>query len=179
MRYLIDGYNLAHATGHLFGKVGPHGLEKSRAALLAFIAAGHGDQVSKVTIVFDARHPSRTTDPEQIIHGLTVRFAIREEADDLIERLLHSEHDPKHLTVVSSDHRLKTAAHRRGCAALTCGEYLDLLDRLREPVQVKSSEDSAKPEPGNPAEVAAWLDAFSAPPDGSRSPPRPRNQRNS
>ena len=33
--YLFDGYNLLHATGHLAGKVGPHGLERARLALLS------------------------------------------------------------------------------------------------------------------------------------------------
>ncbi|MFL5327294.1 MAG: NYN domain-containing protein [Gemmataceae bacterium] len=159
MRYLIDGYNLAHASGDLRGKVGPHGLERARLALVARVAAGH-DSPGDVTVVFDARHAAGDKPSEENIQGIHVHYAVREEADDLIERLIRSDATPKKLTVVSSDRRLKDAARRRGCIAMTSGEYLDWLDRPR--TVVPTPEPPEKPEATTPEDAVQWLEAFQA-----------------
>src|SRR3954469_16273725 len=121
MRFLIDGYNLAHASGDLRGKVGPHGLERARAALIGRVAQGHA--AGDATIVFDARHAASNIPREENAQGICVQLAVGEEADDVIERAIHSESAPKQLTVVSSDRRLKEAARRKGCTVMTAGEY--------------------------------------------------------
>src|SRR5262245_56771749 len=123
-RYLVDGYNLAHASGDLQGKAGPHGLDRARNALAARLSRGHGDQAGDVTIVSDAKYSPGDTPRVELVRGVCVRYAVGEEADDVIERLIRAESVPKRLVVVSSDHRIKDAARRRGCVALTAGEYL-------------------------------------------------------
>jgi predicted RNA-binding protein with PIN domain len=161
-RYLIDGYNLAHASGDLRGKAGPHGLERARNALAARLARGHGEQAGDVTIVFDAKHSPGDTPTEEIVQGVCVTYAVGEEADDLIERVIRGESVPKRLVVISSDHRIKDAARRRGCGVMTAGEYLDWLDRQetfghsRDPARPRPE----KPETESPDDAAAWLDAF-------------------
>ena len=78
MRYLVDGYNLLHATGHLSGKVGPHGLEKARRTLLDRLAvlakSGAG-----VTVVFDAPAPRRPWSRNRLIRGSAsaTRWSVR------------------------------------------------------------------------------------------------------
>ncbi|MBX7106592.1 MAG: NYN domain-containing protein, partial [Gemmataceae bacterium] len=150
MRYLIDGYNLAHAAGSLFGKVGPHGLEKGRASLLGRIAAAHGPRAGDVTVVFDARRHPRNYPTEQTVQGIIVLFAVGEEADDAIERLIRHESAPKLLTVVSSDRRIKDAARRKGCHVLGCQEYLDHLDSLRHPARQPEAPAAEKPDGADP-----------------------------
>ena len=59
MHYLIDGYNLLHATGHLVGKVSPARLERARLALLDHIVANLGPEADHATVVFDARRAPR------------------------------------------------------------------------------------------------------------------------
>ena len=167
MRFLIDGYNLAHASGDLQGKVGPHGLERARNALVHRIAVGHGDNIGDVSLVFDARHAPGDTPSEEVIRGLLVQYALREEADDLIERLIRADSVPKKLTVVSSDHRLKDAARRRGCMVMSSGEYLDWLDRPKPKMPAPQAPD--KPEIVAPDEAAHWLDAFEGGSDRSNS----------
>jgi predicted RNA-binding protein with PIN domain len=137
MRYLIDGYNLLHALG-LAPTPGGTTLAKARLRLLEWLAAALGPAaVDGVSIVFDSRDDRGGA--EQSFRGLRVRFSRGETADDLIERLVHAEQTPPALAVVSSDHRLRDAARRRGCAALSCGEYLDQ-------VSARPSEKAAPPQ---------------------------------
>src|SRR5262245_39242104 len=157
-RYLVDGYNLAHASGDLRGKAGPHGLERARSALTARLARGHSDHPGDVTIVFDAKHSPGETPREELVCGMHVWYAIGEEADDLIERLIRSESVPKRMVVISSDRRIKDAARRRGCVVMTAHEYLDWLDRPPPPASPPNVQE--KPETESPDEAAAWLDAF-------------------
>ena len=42
MRYVIDGYNLLYAMGLVHARMGPHGLEKARLALLGRLADSGG-----------------------------------------------------------------------------------------------------------------------------------------
>ena len=91
MAILIDGYNLLHVTGIVGRGIGPGTLERSRSALLNFIAASVDlDELPQTTVVFDAKQAPPGL-PRTIEHGgLTVRYASDyEEADDLIEELIH------------------------------------------------------------------------------------------
>jgi uncharacterized protein len=155
VRYLIDGYNLAHKITLPAGKVGPARLDAARSELLTMIADAHGDEAGTVSVIFDTKR-SRGVEPKQIIRGIDVRFAIGEQADDMIERLILAHSSPKQLTVVSDDHRLQTAARRRGCRVLECGKYLDQLER-KQPPPIDENTEAEKPSVGN---VEEWLAAF-------------------
>jgi predicted RNA-binding protein with PIN domain len=173
VRYLIDGYNLAHALGVLAGKVNPAGLERARSDLLAAIAAAHGEAAGDVTVVFDARS-ARGLERRQSIAGIEVRFAVGEEADDVIERLVRADAAPKQLAVVSDDRRIREAARRRGCAPLGCQAYLDRLEAMPR-IQASRPPPPEKPDVPTPAEAAEWAERFSQPP---ACPPRRRPRRN-
>ena len=116
MLLLVDGYNLLHVSG-IFGPAGsPPTLEQSRRALLEFLAASlPGTVRKKTTIVFDAAAAPPGL-PSQLVHAeILVRFAPRKQtADDLIADLISQEADPRHLTVVSSDHAVQRSARQRG-----------------------------------------------------------------
>ena len=56
MPLLIDGYNLLHATGIMGRGSGPGGFQRSRLALLNFLAASiEPAELAHTTVVFDAR----------------------------------------------------------------------------------------------------------------------------
>jgi predicted RNA-binding protein with PIN domain len=160
MRYLIDGYNLLHAMGVLAGRTGPGGLEKARRRLLGLLRGAHGEQAAEVTVVFDAAGAPPGVPAEQEYQGVQVRFALRREADDLIEELIRRDPAPRSLTVVSDDRRLRQAARRRRCPALGCEEYLDELDRRRPPRRPTPDPGAAKPEGVSRAETNHWLSEF-------------------
>lgn len=153
MLLLVDGYNLLHASG-LFGPAGtPPTLEQSRLALLEFLAARLPDSLrKKTTVVFDAAAAPPGL-PAQLEHAeMLIRFAPRKtSADELIAELIAAEPDPRHLTVVSSDHAVQRSARQRG-AKFTDSEVW--LRELKQAAATASSTaaPSDKPAalPGNP-----------------------------
>jgi len=158
MRYLIDGYNLLHAMGILCGKVGPHGLEKARLALLGRLCGDHGDDAGSVTVVFDASRAPPGVAAEENYHGIHVYYALDAEADDVIETLIQREATPRQLTVVSDDHRIQQAGRRRRCPVSGCLDYLDEMERKR--TKPTLPETVAKPESISSAETQHWLREF-------------------
>ena len=109
MSLVIDGYNLLEASGIVGGGRGPGGFERTRLALLDFLADSlDGRQLAGTVVVFDARAAPPGL-PRQAEHrGIRVRFADRNsDADQEIERLIAEHTSPRRLTVVSSDHRLQ------------------------------------------------------------------------
>ena len=149
MLLLVDGYNLLHVSG-LFGPPGaPPTLENSRLALLDFLAAHLPQPLRKrTTVVFDAASAPPGL-PSQVMHGeILVRFAPRKStADDLIAELIIEEADPRHLTVVSSDHAVQRSARQRGA------KFVDSEIWLRELKQSASASSAAaqSEKPAGPA----------------------------
>jgi predicted RNA-binding protein with PIN domain len=161
MRYLIDGYNLIYAMGLLGPKKGaPGALENARFDLLERLHVLFGDQSGCLTVIFDANRVPRRGLAEHDYHGVHVRFAVRQEADDLIETLIQSEGSPKSLTVVSDDHRIQVAARRRQCPVLSCDAFLDVAERPARQTPAKTAEANAKPDSLSPEERQRWLDEF-------------------
>jgi predicted RNA-binding protein with PIN domain len=156
--YLIDGYNLLFAMGVLHRRVGPHGLEKARLGLLGLLRGAYGDDAGQVTVIFDAAHDPPGLIHEQQIQGIHVRFAEAEkEADDVIEELIRHAAAPKHLTVVSDDHRIQQAARHRHCTVLGCGEYLDWLARSR---RQRRQPPETPEKPSRALDKEHWLAEF-------------------
>lgn len=116
MLLLIDGYNLLN-TSDLFprGKGGAT-LQAAREALLAFLAQALDPKLrGRTTIVFDAQMGPAGLPRRLARDGITVLFAPRNAtADDLLEELIAGAADPRHLLVVSSDHRVQRAARQGG-----------------------------------------------------------------
>ena len=144
MSLLIDGYNVLHIAGILGRGVGPGSLQRSRLAMLNFLAESlEPVEISRMTVVFDARNPPPGM-PRVIDHrGITVRFAAQHDnADALIEELIRADSAPRRLTVVSSDHRIQRAARRRKARAVDADVwYAEVLRRRRE--RQKSLPESA------------------------------------
>lgn len=166
MALLIDGYNLLNSvavTGRGAGRrAGSTSLERSRAALLDFLAAAlEPAEISRTTVVFDAAGAPPGL-PRVLEHGgLTVRFAAGyENADAMIEELIRAETAPRRLTVVSSDHRIQRAARRRRAKAVDSDVWFgDLLRRRRE--RKSPAAPAAKPPcPLLEEDVRLWLDQF-------------------
>jgi predicted RNA-binding protein with PIN domain len=163
MHLLIDGYNLLHATGIVGRGVGPGSLERSRLALLNFLAASvDPSELPHTTVVFDAREAPPGL-PRVVEHrGISVRFAPRDEsADDLIGELIRAESAPRRLVVVSSDHAIQRAARRRRAKAVDSDVwYAELIRARRERL---ASADGAPARPAVPLleeDANYWLREF-------------------
>ena len=158
MRYLIDGYNLLHAIGLARTYGGRAGWDRARAQLLDWLADRHGSTATDVTVALDAQNARGPATISEVHRGLRVMRKLGRSADDLIEDLVTSESSPPTLTVVSNDARVRTAAARRGCPYLKCGEYVD---SLMSPARaVATSAPAEKDESATPEEMAAWQKAF-------------------
>jgi predicted RNA-binding protein with PIN domain len=164
--YVIDGYNLLHAMGVLLGRVeGPQVLEKARRQLLDDLAKAFEADAGLLTVVFDAAVAPRRSQPEQTIQGIRVLFAVGgQEADDLIESLITQHPHPRHLSVVSDDHRLQRAARRRQAQDMSCGAFLDLLEQRGkargEGPKSEAPAGDAKQADDSQAEKEHWLAEF-------------------
>ena len=157
--YVIDGYNLIHALGMIRRDAGPRGLEAARTQLLQFLAQSFGDNSSSVTVIFDAKHAPRGAVRDQVFHGMSVRFAPKEQsADDLIETIIQEHAAPRSLVVVSNDARLQNAAQRRLARAWSHEALLDFLEQ--RPVSKTSPDADEKSQGGSPEETRRWQREF-------------------
>lgn len=162
MAILIDGYNLIHAAGILGRGAGRGGLERSRLALLNFLAESvPAAELPNTTVVFDARRAPPGV-PRQLTHrGLTVLFATAHaSADELIEELIRADHAPRRLTVVSSDHRLQRAAQRRRARAIDSDRWYEEMLRQRGARGQVEPASPLKPSTPELGEVEFWLGQF-------------------
>ena len=163
MPFLIDGYNLLHASGLLGRKVAPKSLERARVALLNFIANSLNDAERKTTtVVFDAKTAPSGLPRQVNHHGLDVRFAVGfTDADALIEELIRADSSPRRLVVVSSDHQIQKAAKRRRATSIDSDDWhAELCRRHRTPERTQPGEDHKPIPPNTEAEVAYWLNVF-------------------
>jgi predicted RNA-binding protein with PIN domain len=163
MSILIDGYNLLNAVGITGRGNKPSSLERSRTALLDFLAGViDSAEISHTTIVFDARQAPPGL-PHTVRHrGLTVRFAAKhEDADTLIEELILTDTSPRRLTVVSSDHRLQRAARRRKARAVDADVwFVEAVRRHRQQEESDTTFAARPPVPLLEEQVQYWLRQF-------------------
>ena len=134
-RVLIDGYNLIFELGLQGKSVTSLTLERSRDRLLVGLAQRFSEaERSKVVVVFDAaRLPIREDGTVSQKNGFWCFFAVDyEDADSMIEALLLKHSATKTLVVVSSDHRIQTAASRRRAQAVDSEVWWDELRVLDE-----------------------------------------------
>lgn len=164
MRWLIDGYNVMHAAGRLGPKLSREGFRRARRRFLDEVAdllpvEREGD----VTVVFDASVPPGDFPISSSYRGLRVIFAYGDEdADSRIESILGQDSNPKSLTVVSSDRRIRDAASRRRARPLTADAFLDLGDHPRaffSPSRTREIEDN-RDAVMDAGEAAFWAEEF-------------------
>jgi hypothetical protein len=141
VRYLIDGYNLLHATGHLSGPTNALGLGRARLVLLEALRYHFGADAAGVVVVFDARGAPPRVPAEADYHGVRVLNALDREADDLIEDHIRRHAAPAALTVVSDDHRVREAARRRRCRSTACLDFFEALSRRAAPPAPPPADD--------------------------------------
>ncbi|MEE2706663.1 MAG: NYN domain-containing protein [Planctomycetota bacterium] len=171
---IIDGYNLIYAAGIVSGSDGPANLERSRAALLGFLAESvEPKQLPRTTVVFDAGpHAPRGLPRTWTYRKMTIRFATGyESADDLIEELIQTDTAPRQLILVSSDHRLQRAARRRRATSVDSDRWYQETIRNRRFRHHADDDDTAKPvtRPSE-GEVARWVEQFATDEPSLREP---------
>ena len=162
MALLIDGYNLLHVTGIVGRGIGPGTLQRSRLALLNFLAQSLDPaDLPHATIVFDAHEASGLAQVTDHC-GMSVHFAAKyPSADDLIEELIVADSAPRRLVVVSSDHRIQRAARRRRAKPVDSDVWYAELIRARRERHESQADAPARPSaPLLEEDVNYWLRQF-------------------
>ncbi|HUE72239.1 MAG TPA: NYN domain-containing protein [Pirellulaceae bacterium] len=163
MLLLIDGYNLLNGSD-VFARGRAAGtLAAAREALLAFLAGALEPRLRERTvIVFDAAMAPPGLPRELAWDGISVRIAPRKStADELIEELIDAAADPRHLLVVSSDHRVQRAARQKGAQFIDSEKwYAALAAQTRAARSSAAAEDKPATAdnpfpPGYAADVAS------------------------
>ncbi|MCM2373880.1 NYN domain-containing protein [Aporhodopirellula aestuarii] len=150
---LIDGYNIIAPVAAPARGATADWLAKERQLLLDRLVEHLDETVrSRTCVIFDAKDAPPHL-PDRYDHqGIDVRFAVEySEADDLLEEIIALHPTPKLLTVVSSDHRVQTAARRKRATAFDSDTWLDqLLDGhvllARYPKRKRTTKASAPTE---------------------------------
>lgn len=166
MNLIVDGYNLMHAAGDFGHGAGPGGLERSRTALLRYLAqALEPELAARTVVVFDAS-AQRGAPRTERFRGLTVIYAAGyEDADSLIEELIRRHSAPRRLTVVSSDRRLRRAARRRKATSVGSGQWYDQIVKQRGVARDDTPETAKPTTDPTGSELQFWLDQFLSDPD--------------
>ena len=167
MDVIIDGYNLIFQCGLEGADRNPRTIEKSRSRLISMLVQLLPQvQISRTTIVFDAKRlPVSETQIESRKSGIRILFAVDyEDADSMIEELIAAHSSPKQLLVVSSDHRIQTAATRRKAKAIDSDIWLDKLENSDTAATAKFSTalkvDSADQKPAGELADIDWNAEF-------------------
>jgi predicted RNA-binding protein with PIN domain len=170
--FLVDGYNLMHASGLARRGLPAGALQKARTRFLDWLAQAAEGRAVLIRVVFDSMKGAGAI-PDADHRGIRVRFSRGNTADDEIEEMLETEPRRGGLTVVSNDARLREAARRSGAEYWTCHEFIDwaIDPRPSPPGRLPSLGASEKPEISpSEAEIAAWQAVFSRPPAKRRRP---------
>ncbi len=145
-------------------------LQRARTRLLDSLVKHLDAQIRAQTcVVFDAKQAPQGGSCRLTYQQIELLYARHyEEADDLLEELIAKASTPRNLMVVSSDHRVQTAAKRRRCKFSDSEIWYDRLVLgdvhlaiKGEPNDNRSLSEEAKPKPlQDRTETAAWLEAF-------------------
>jgi predicted RNA-binding protein with PIN domain len=162
MNLLIDGYNLMHAVVQPGSCAGPDGLRKVRTRFLNDLAHRLGPEAAQsATVVFDAAQGPADRPTTSTHKGLTVIFARdAEDADTYIEQEMIVHANPKALTVVSSDHRIRKMARRRRARDITSDAFWVELSRPKPPKLAPSAAPGPPPVTPPRNEDEFWERAF-------------------
>jgi len=94
--------------------------------------------------------------------GIQVAFAFEyDEADDMLENLIRKHSSPKHLTVVSSDNRIRKCAMARRAISVDSDTFLNRLEQLLRRWEAEVDQDANGDSFAlTESEVQEWLREF-------------------
>jgi len=153
--FIIDGHNLLHTIYKSDGDSG----SISDVGLCRILGRYFKLTGEKGVMIFDGTGPPDKTGFDNI-NNLEVFFAgIRTDADTVIEDKISVNTAPKRLTIVSSDRRLRTAAHKRKAISMKSDVFWnDVQKQLSRKRPAK--EPSEKRQGLNQGETEQWLEFF-------------------
>jgi hypothetical protein len=153
--FIIDGHNLLHTIFKLEGDSGAI----SDVGLCRILGRYFNLTGEKGEMIFDGTGPADKSGFDNI-NNLEVFFAgLGTDADTVIEDKIIANTAPKRLTIVSSDRRLRTAAHKRKATSMKSDVFWnDIQKQLSRKRPEK--EPTEKRQGLNEGETEQWLEFF-------------------
>ncbi|MCE5279525.1 MAG: NYN domain-containing protein [Planctomycetaceae bacterium] len=151
MPFLIDANNLMHALASAGVLVGREGLAKLLAPLVL---------KDRVHVVFDGARPPLHVAQQIDACGVQSTFCPAGPADAMIIKAIAADSAPRRLTVVSSDHEIRAAAHHRRCISVTSEAFAATLAHSRTPAAGQEDEPQEKTKGLTESQTRAWLKEF-------------------
>ena len=153
--FIVDGYNLLHAilkAEEASEAIGDLALCRVVSRYLTLI--GRSGQM-----IFDGAGPPDKSGFDNV-SNLEVFFAgLGADADTVIEDKISASTAPKRLTIVSSDRRLRKAAHTRRCGSLKSEVFWDSVQKQLNRKR-PAREPAAKRQGLSESETDQWFDFF-------------------
>ena len=136
MEYWIDGYNLLFYLSE-----NENSFQTLREKLLSMLHENYSHK--NLTIIFDATHQEDELQHVTDFHSFTIVYTPAKMTADayIVERLTH-EHNPKTITVVSSDKGLLKHSLYQGAKTQTLPSFLNEYKKDKPPSSEKPSIDS-------------------------------------
>ena len=155
MPFLIDGYNLFWAV-----QKSSEGAESISDVELCRILGQYLGLTSRTAeIIFDGVGPPEKSGFDNI-KGLDVFFSgASSDADTVIEDKIQSSSAPRRLTVVSSDRRIRKAAHLRKAASVKSEIFWNEVAK-RLACRQRDNEPQAKQKGISEGETEQWMKFF-------------------
>jgi uncharacterized protein len=153
--YIIDGHNLLHTINKLDELFEPvTDIQLCRIINNFLKLTGQ-----KGELVFDGTGP-RDKNAFENLSNLEIFFSnIGTDADSIIEDKIKADTAPKRLLIVSSDRRLRKAAHARKAASIKSDEFWVFLDKELNKKRPKK-EPGGKRQGLSEGETQKWLEIF-------------------
>ena len=132
--YVIDGYNVVHASSVL-RPIMLQNLESAREALVDKVTDLCAATGQRALLVFDGRgeHQAETVEHFRGVNGLTVQYAPRKSsADTVIERYVYQASNRREIVVVSSDRGLRDACRNMGTLVMDADNFIRTVREIRE-----------------------------------------------
>jgi predicted RNA-binding protein with PIN domain len=151
MPYLIDGNNLLFALAQA-------GVYVERGGLVELLEGLAARENQHVTVVFDGPERGDSPRDERVDVRVKIFYAAPQSADEVIESLITADTASRRLTVVSSDHEILNAAHRRRCPGQSSEQFTRHL--LQPPPPPPAPEAPERQGNLGPEETQRWLKEF-------------------
>ena len=120
---IVDGYNVVHAWPELKRLLETRGLQDARDRLVHVLSEYAAHTGVKVTVVFDSHERLETSEPPQVVDGVTLRFGTKTaSADHVIERLAQRRSrrgDANQTTVATGDGLQRALVGAMGVATIS------------------------------------------------------------
>ena len=153
---IIDGNNLLWALHESLGE-----REITNEIELCRVLSKYFGQVDEIgQVVFDGAGPADTSDFEVISNPEVFFAGFRHDADSVIEEKITVNTSPRHLTIISSDRRLRKAASARKATAMKSEEFWERVRRELRRKPTGKKEPEAKREGLTDGETDRWLEVF-------------------